>query len=346
MAAPVNSATRHEWRPSTAAGIEHDLAALWRDVARAHPVARAIMSNLVVVGRARPSWDAEPATEVSEFALDEVARHHPARVILLLQDPEPCGPEASVSASVGVLVFGGEEAPYGVEQIVIRSGCTGEALPSLVRQYILGDLPTSVWWTGDVSDMQPFMSVACMGRQFVYDSQRWRDVQRAVLALTPLITRRERPDFADINWRRLSPLRRAIVSAFRMLPHEPPARVEIRHRRGEEPLACLFAGWLETITSPTVVRAERHRATTANVVIADENLSSRDILTVSFDDQLDARLTTDRVDVRLPTETRNFSVPAPHESFGAAVGAELHTLAHDRGLESVLTSLIQRFRAA
>jgi len=131
-----------------------------------------------------------------------------------------------------------------------------------------------------------------------------------------------------------------------MLPHEPPSRIEIRHRRGDQPLACLLAAWLETITSPNVDRAERHRTTTENVVIADENLSSAEILTVSFDDRLDARLTTDRVDVRLPTQTRNFSVPAPHESFGAALGAELHTLAHDRGLESVLTSLIQRFRAA
>ena len=96
----------------------------------------------------------------------------------------------------------------GVEQIVIKSACSEAALPSVIRALMLGDVPTSIWWTEDLSGTRPVAPLVIMGRQLLYDSRCWRDVGRAVLALAPLLEDPFGPDLADVNWRRLQPVRR------------------------------------------------------------------------------------------------------------------------------------------
>ena len=76
-------------------------------------------------------------------------------------------------------------ARYGVEQIVVRSACPDDALLSILRRFVRGDLPTTVWWTEDLSAapaLDPFVE---MGRQLLYDSRRWRDVRRGFAAVAP-----------------------------------------------------------------------------------------------------------------------------------------------------------------
>src|SRR2546423_374179 len=78
---------------------------------------------------------------------------------------------ARLAAHVGVLAFGPPDARYGVERIVIRSACSDAALPSIVRRLMLGDVPTSVWWTDDLSGTRPLGPLVTMGRQLLYDSR-------------------------------------------------------------------------------------------------------------------------------------------------------------------------------
>ena len=174
--AMANAVADRVWRPSAPDRIDADLTALWREIARDGPVSRAVMSNLVVYCRCPADRDIDLASPPAGIPVEGVASHHPARVILLHHDPDAPDAQRPLAAHVGVLIFGPPGARYGVEQIVIRSACSEAALPSIVRRLMLGDVPTTVWWTEDFSGTRPLTSLVTMGRQLVYDSRRWRDV--------------------------------------------------------------------------------------------------------------------------------------------------------------------------
>src|SRR5205814_4833153 len=114
------------------------------------PVAREMMPNLVVVSEWPLNEPVDLARAAEHLPLIEVAQHHPSRVIVLAHArcDDQRGPAA---ARVDVLTFSAHESRFGVEQIVVRSTCADRSLCSIVRRLILGDLPTSVWWTGDLS---------------------------------------------------------------------------------------------------------------------------------------------------------------------------------------------------
>jgi hypothetical protein len=351
MATPVKDVTKatnaasREWRPSAAETIDADLAALWREIAREAPVSRAVMSNLVVFCRAAAADDVDLASPPEGVPIDDVARGHPARVILLHHDPDPPGPDApgknaGVAAHVGVVTFGPPDGRYGVEHIVIRSACGEAALPSIVRSLTLGDVPTSVWWTEDLSGTRPLAALVTMGRQLLYDSRRWRDVRLGVLALAPLLADPFGPDLADVNWRRLFPVRQALVHAVESsdtAKRHGLTAVQIHHRPDEAALAWLLAGWLHQAGSrgpgpwdPQIT------------VVPDSDLDD-DVLTASFEDGLHLRLGTHSVSVDDPLGPAPFSVAVPRESEGEAVAAELSVLTHDGSLHRALGALVERY---
>ena len=266
-------------------------------------MSRAIMSNLVVFCRAAAGDEVDLASPPEGVPIDDVARNHPARVILLHHDPDASEENAPLAAHVGVLTFGPPDARYGVEQIVIRSACSEAALPSIVRRLMLGDVPTSVWWTEDLSGTRPLAPLVTMGRQLLYDSRRWRDVRRAVLALAPLLTDPFGPDLADVNWRRLLPVRQALVHAVGSSDtanRQSLTSVHIRHRRGEAALAWLLAGWLQSAgsTGPGPYPTDVGRVPLDPPITVDEDSDlDDDVLTASFDDGLHLRLGSHQVSI-------------------------------------------------
>src|SRR5262252_8105347 len=199
------------WRESAPDAIESDLAALWRELGHGEvKIARAVMSNLIVV---RAPSDQRPALAnvIAGLPLDEVGARHPSRTIVL----EHChrkALETQFAAGVGIVTFGPPASRYGVEQIVVRSACPEAPLLSILRRLVRGDVPTTVWWTEDLSDGPPFDPLLTVGRQLVYDSRQWKDVRPGLAALLPLVDN-HRVDLADLNWRRLAPLRRALEHA-------------------------------------------------------------------------------------------------------------------------------------
>src|SRR5207237_9753917 len=84
-----------------------------------------------------------------------------------------------------------------------------------------------------------------MGRYRPYGSSAWKDVRTAVLSLAPIV-RNRRSDCADVNWRRLAPVRQALVHAAESMQADDlrHADVRIAHRPGETALAWLLGGWL------------------------------------------------------------------------------------------------------
>jgi hypothetical protein len=335
--------TDRVWRSSSPQRIEADLTALWQELAREAPVSRAVMSNLVVVCRRPTSVAADPAAPPElpgDLPIDEIAGRHPARLIVVHYSPElPSTGGPSADARVGVVTFGPRETRYGVEQIVVRSACVEAALPSIVRPFLLGDIPTSVWWVEDFSGMPPLPAVLALGRQLLFDSRSWQDVRAAVAALAPVLSDTLGPDLADVNWRRLLPLRRALVHALESTTGDSggaPSAIRISHRSGESALAWLLAGWLQSAPAPVPWAIE----------VSEDPQRDDDVLTLSIADRLRLRLDDHRVVVEDARRGAAFTVAVPQETAAEAIAAELRMLTRDRGFHDALRALALRFGPA
>jgi glucose-6-phosphate dehydrogenase assembly protein OpcA len=316
------------WRDSAPDAIEVDLAALWRDAGQGDvAIARAVMSNLIVV-RAPGVQHRALADIASDLPLDEVVSRHPSRTIVL----EHChrdAPSTPFAAGVGIVTFGPPTARYGVEQIVVRSACPEAPLLSILRRVVRGDVPTTVWWTEDLSDGPPFDPLLTIGRQLLYDSRHWKDVSRGLAAVLPL-TENRRVDLADLNWRRLTPMRRALVHARGPLTAVAwrDVTVTVRYAPGETALASLLAGWL---------RGER-RTDPIRVDLEPLLYSEGDTLVTVSTSDVTATQTSRGVDVA-PASAPPFVVAAAKESDADAIAAELRALSPDRALLSALRAL-------
>ena len=326
------------WRPSALDRIETDLTAVWEELAREAPVSRAAMSNLVVFCRCPAETTIDLALPPEGLPLEEVARQHPARVIVLRHDPDvAAGAPATLSdARVGVMTFGPHDARYGVEEIVIRSACAEAALPSIVRPLLLGDLPTTIWWAEDFSATRPLASLVTLGRQLLYDSRRWRDVRSAALALAPLAADRLRSgsrgrqlaaaDTPSTGARACDRVERSRRSAANHHSNRPSSR-----GRRARLASCRLARGARSIPPS---RSRKIRSATD------------DILTLSFDDGLELRLGVTSVTVEDPRGPAPFAAAIPQESESEAIAAELRVLTHDASFHAALAALARRFGGA
>jgi glucose-6-phosphate dehydrogenase assembly protein OpcA len=352
MAAAVVERT---WRESTPEGVERDLAALWRELAGRGDIARAVMSNLIVFRlhdrRRSPRPDAPgsaPADAPSDVpgmpdvldVIDNVVARHPSRTIVIEHDRGDHNPSAPASARVGVTVFGPPTAQYAVERVVIRSACAEMSLPSIVRRFVRGDVPTSVWWMEDLSRVRPLPSLVGTGRQFLFDSRRWRDVGGGIRALAPLLAT-GRIDLSDLNWRRLAPMRLALEHATGTMSAVPPEEVRIAHRPGEAPLAALLAGWL-------VARLGWSSDRWPAIDEVSSDAAGSDLLSLRIGEgaeTLTATLDEHRVRVEQP-RTPALVVAVPRSVEAESVAAELRALSVDAALRDALVALVRRYAPA
>lgn len=340
------------WRTSTPEAIEADLSALWREAAESGPIARAMMSNLVVFRRARPDARSDVRMDelLGDIPLDAVAARHPCRVIVIDHEETASDVRGPMSAGVAIVAFGPRQARYGVEQIAMRSACNAASLPSIVRRLMRGDLPTSVWWAEDLSQVAPAAPIVEMGRQLVYDSRQWRDFRNGVLALAPYVgdrdpvssspqptmTKSRRIDLADVNWRRLAPVRRALIFAAGASDATTwrPGDVRIAHRPGDSALAWLLVGWL----------AARLDWPPDAVPRVEEAQRGEEVMSMMIGE---TTATLERGHVRIAHGRGAPSVVGvPGEGEADAVAAELHALSHDACLHDALSALLRFFRAA
>jgi len=317
-------------RTTTPDAIEVELADLWREVGRRDPVARAVMSNLVVFRDCESLRDVTPDSLGDDLPLEDVVARHPSRVILVSRAAAAATESPELSASVSVLTYGPPQARFGVEIIGVHAACGDAALPSIVRRLIRGDVPTSLWWADDLSRAMPIEPLLDIGRQLLYDSRRWRDVQAAVRALTPAVDRR-RIDCADVNWRRLTPVRRALLHAGDelQLSELQHANVRIVHRRGDAALAWLFAGWLASRVGATGLPQITEGAG-EDVVLTIEAGRRDEPTTIVLTDQ------------RLTVKQRGwpeYTTAVRQETGADAIAAELRTLSQDVCLRDALIAL-------
>jgi len=333
MAATV---VERAWRESAPEQVESDLAALWRELAGHGPVARAVMSNPVVFRlRERRTTSRQAPDEIDQTEydppLDDVSARHPSRTIVIEHDRGEHAVQAPIGAGVGIMVFGPAGARYAVERVVLRSACAEASLPSVIRCFVRGDLPTSVWWTEDLSRVAPMPALTTMARQLVYDSRCWRDVRAGLRAIAPLVAE-GRIDLADVNWRRLLPIRTALAHAAASITGTVQAKdVRIAYRPGEGALAWLASGWL----------AARLRWPAGERPVVAESRDRDQILSVAIgagETAVSATLDGRRAIARLPHHTP-LVVAVPRMSDADAVAAELRTLSFETALRDALLAL-------
>jgi glucose-6-phosphate dehydrogenase assembly protein OpcA len=315
------------WKVSTPEAIEADLAALWRELAGGDaPIARAVMSNLIVFRGRTTAAGADVADISAGLPLDGVAARHPSRMIVL-EHCDDARPNAPLAAAVGIVTFGPPQARYGVEQIVMRSVCPDASLLSVLRRFVRGDLPTTVWCTDDLSEQPPPQPLLEVGRQLLYDSRRWRSVQNGVRALAAIVDQ-PHVNLADLNWRRLTPLRRVLADARGPLPPAAWFGVEatITHAAGEEAIAWLCAAW---------IRSETNGAT--RTIVAAKAGERDAVISVAFAGAT-ATLTTKTVDV-VSASAPPLSAGIRVETAEEAIAAELRSLSRDPALAAALKTL-------
>jgi glucose-6-phosphate dehydrogenase assembly protein OpcA len=238
---------------------------------------------------------------------------------------------APLGAGVGIVTFGPPQARYGVEEIGVRSACADQSLPSIVRRLIRGDLPTSLWWTGDLSLSAPPSALVAMAGQLVYDSGEWHDLGLGLAHLAPFLdaVHLKRVHLADLNWRRLTSVRRALVRAADLLGSVEWRQSELRiaHRRGDRVLAWLLAGWLGARLEwpgdrlPSVEEAD----------LQDEVLS----VAIGSSRRTSIDLNDHRVVLRHGTAAP-ITIAVPHADRADSVAAELRTPSQDAPLREAL----------
>jgi glucose-6-phosphate dehydrogenase assembly protein OpcA len=312
------------------ARIEGALAELWLDAAQAGPLSRAVMSNLVVV---RPNAALGPdAREEPDSDIVRIAQQHPARTILLAYSQSGRAARPA-HASVGVVTFGAGGTRYGVEIIEVEAACTDSSVPSIVRRLARGDVPTTIWWAADLSALAPTHAMLSTARQVVYDSAMWRNVPAGAHAVASLAEDRRPLDLADLNWRRLAPLRSAIAHALTTHPGPTalsPGDVHIRHRPGEAAAAWLLAAWF-------CCRLKWKKGSAVPTV--EEARDGDDIVSLAIwpgAAQLTAAMSRQRVKVNAPGMPV-FRVPVPHDTPVDAVVAALRS----RGREACLVETVE-----
>jgi glucose-6-phosphate dehydrogenase assembly protein OpcA len=204
-----------------------------------------------------------------------------------------------------------------------------------------------------------------MGRQLLYDSRCWRDVRGALLVLAPLLADPFGPDLADVNWRRLQPVRQALAHALESsgtTRRQSVMSVQIRHRSGEAALAWLLAGWLQSVWDAGLARRIRLKpdptitpdlTITPDPTITDSTIAVEEdarltdvVLMVSFDDGLQLQLENHQVRVDDALGPAPFVMTVPGETAAEAVAAELRVLTHDVSLHGALGALVARFARA
>lgn len=179
---------------------------------------RACMSNLVIFCNNRQQ-EARAAAEIPG-----IVALHPARVLLLVADPNANGAELTASVCIRPRPIHGGRQIFSEEVVLHAPTRATDRLTSAMRGLLIGDLPTNLWW---VAPEPPALYGPLVdeliepAQQVIYDSVGWREPARGIAATTSWLARVIPPPesghwrvVSDVNWRRLKAWRRLIAQAL------------------------------------------------------------------------------------------------------------------------------------
>ena len=190
------------------AAIEAALAQLWTQAVprleggRRHPAIRSSVMNLVVYVP-----HADDAALVTD-AIATLTERHPSRTICVVADPN--APTSSLDASVTTRCSATDSGRLCWEQIHITAhGATAAHVPGVVIPLVRPDLPTYLWWMGDVPcEAELFRRMVDLCDRLIVDSGVFA---RPIEGLAQLAAHQQRAagdrGVGDFHWVRLTPWR-------------------------------------------------------------------------------------------------------------------------------------------
>lgn len=189
------------------------------------PTIRAHLSNLVVY------CNSVEQARLVDAAAQSIVAAHPARLLLLVSEQGEQTP-VTVAAKVLCTDFGGRRVCS--EQVTLHAqGHVGGRLAFAVRELLIGDLPTNLWWVAPIppplAGQLPY-DLSQRTQQIVYDSNGWPEPARGVATTAGWLEKFERGEgqgwrvVSDLNWRRLKYWRRVLGQALD--PNAMPGALE------------------------------------------------------------------------------------------------------------------------
>lgn len=184
--------------------------------------------------------------------IQALADHQPSRAVLLLEDPEGEGIDATVTTACR---FAGGNVVVGVQVVSLElhgEGREGDA--SAIQPLLRSDLPTVLWWPGAPVADGPLARLAPLADRIVTESGRARRGVDALASLADWVPRTPGA-VTDLAWAAITPWRQLVAQ---MLPEadlrpdgEGAVRAVISHPGPcASAEALLLAGWLRDRMGP------------------------------------------------------------------------------------------------
>src|SRR6185437_9497492 len=110
-----------------------------------------------------------------------------------------------------------ERVVFGEQVVIEARGSAISYLPSLTDQLMLTDLPSFLWWVGDLSSSRStlFERLTSLADRLVTDSSDFGALGTSMDQLYRLARRRHQPCApSDLNWARLTPWRELVAQFF------------------------------------------------------------------------------------------------------------------------------------
>ena len=231
----VQARLTHFWRTSAKTAAQHGQPAAART------------SVLTLVAYVEDQAALERATE----AIADLIEYHPSRAILVLAESDADEPALDADVSTRCLVARPQVCH---EQIVLHArGHMVEQVSSAVASLLVHDLPTFLWWPGNVTDQtEVLLRLLGMCNRLIVDSSRFVDPAASFRVLSRLMARSRALALTDAQWARLTVWRDMTAQFFdagatrAYLPALDRVTIDVDAPEGDLPSgpASLYAGWL------------------------------------------------------------------------------------------------------
>lgn len=242
----------HTPKKVSIAGIEAALSLLWPQfepkISDEQTVMRACMSNLIIY------CDSSEEAKIISTEITTIVNVHPARVLLLTGKGSPSHGNLEAFVSIYYTAQPDGWQVCGERIDVVATSDATERLPSVARQQLIGDLPTTLWWASRQPPPEAkelFFQLAKLANQVIYDNIGWTNPAKAVAAMTRWVSAEQDVQIVyGLAWRRFS-IWRKLLSQVLDPQVEPNALtsvhlIEINHGPHALPMTWLFVGWLSS----------------------------------------------------------------------------------------------------
>ncbi|MGF1577365.1 MAG: glucose-6-phosphate dehydrogenase assembly protein OpcA [Cyanophyceae cyanobacterium] len=223
------------------ADIEQELNKVWSSTGDSN-AARAATFNLLVYE------SLDTSTLLPSDPVESIATQNPCRVIDMRAKPESA--DNTIEAQVAAYCPLSHERSNLVccEYITLQAAESAFVrLGSTVGSLLINELPTYLWWNGDLDLNSPlFQQMASLSDRIIVDSRDFVNPEEDLGEIQQLTDQGQH--CGDLNWRRLSPWQELTAQAF-----DPPDRrqalafvdhITIDYNGGNPCQALLFLGWI------------------------------------------------------------------------------------------------------